>query len=104
MSKPLDPRQDITGKVLPRRVPAYDRAVMSFVFTKSAAADLHRFADGITLKGKRASLSTVIRRALAIYERIYNRDPVGETIAMEHIVTEKPQASTVSKKKKVVQA
>lgn len=97
MSNTTNP-QDIIGKVLPRRVPKWDRTILALVYSKNDAADLRRLADGITLKGKKASMSTLVRRALAIYARTYARDPVGETIAMERLVTEKPQASTVTKK------
>jgi len=98
MTNPIDPRRDLTGKVLPRRVPARDRSILAIVYSKRDAEDLRRLADGITLKGKKASLSTVVRRALAIYARIYARDPGGETIAMERSVTEKPQSAKASKK------
>jgi hypothetical protein len=91
---------DITGKVLPRRVPARDRSILALTYSRREAQDLRILAESITLKGDRkATMSTIARRALALYARIYASNPAGEVAALEAIVTQVPQAATVSKKK-----
>ena len=90
------------GKVFTRRIQASDRSTVSLTFTTRDAQALQSLASSFTLKGdKKASLSLISRRSLALYLQLI-ADPtrkVHEEAALNRMVTVVPVPAPFSKRK-----
>jgi len=90
------------NKLMTKRVPAGDRAVIALSYPSSEARALRSLAASFTLKaGKKASLSLVARRSLQLYTKFLS-DPTrrdSETLALNSMSTPSPSPATHSKRK-----
>ena len=90
------------GKVFTRRIQASGRSTVALTFTTRDAQALRSLASSFTLKGtKKASLSLISRRSLALYLQLI-ADPTRkahEEAALNRMVTVVPVPAPFSKRK-----
>ncbi len=88
-----------SGKVMTKRVGAYDRTTLVLSYTASDALALRALAQSIVLKGnKKATLSLIARRALRLYRDALRSPEVfaSETAELEQMVTTVPHPARKS--------
>jgi hypothetical protein len=101
MTTAINPANDISGKVLAKRVIARDRTTLILTYKSSDAAALRRFVQQIRLKGDRKpTMSLIAGRAMEVYRLLMERPGVleSETAVLDRMVTPVPKPAKVSKR------